>query len=305
MGRSNTKLPLELIKNEKSRNVTFRKRKKGLMKKTYELNKLCDVQCSVIIYENKNGQLVRPDTYPENPEEVKQIIDRFVSKSAKVRKVENLADFFSKQIMQVKKETAKLRQKNNEARFPSWDDRLDDFSLDQLLALLKKLEHKIEDVHKHYDKQYAIDDSILQQTALFPNNNVDYSQMVALNQYPTSGSMMYTSDRALPEEQTNLQGLFQNNLINYHQNYNYCSITMNNRNGMPWQNYNIQSAPSASNGSNYDEQSTSMKCENRLQYGNIDENLTLCNHVPPQQTVYPMSASYLFDNANQFLHLKG
>ncbi|XP_062014636.1 agamous-like MADS-box protein AGL27 [Rosa rugosa] len=224
MGRSNTKLPLELIKNEKSRNVTFRKRKKGLMKKTYELNKLCDVQCSVIIYENKNGQLVRPDTYPENPEEVKQIIDRFVSKSAK---------------------------------------------------------------------------------ALFPNNNVDYSQMVALNQYLTSGSMMYTSDSSLPEEQTNLQALFQNNLINFHQNYNYGSIMTNGRNGMPWQSYSIQSAPSASNGSNYDEQSTSMKCENHLQYGNINENLTVCNHVPPQQTVYPMSASYLFDNANQFLHLKG
>ncbi|XP_024199920.1 MADS-box protein defh21 [Rosa chinensis] len=261
MGRSNTKLPLELIKNEKSRNVTFRKRKKGLMKKTYELNKLCDVQCSVIIYENKNGQLVRPDTYPENPEEVKQIIDRFVSKSAKVRKVENLADFFGKQIMQVKKETAKLHQRNNEARFPSWHDMLDDFSLDQLLALLKKLEHKIEDVHKHYDKQCVIDDSILRQTALFPNNNVDYSQMVALNQYLHAG--------------------------------------------MPWQNYSIQSAPSASNGSNYDEQSTAMKCENHLQYGNINENLTVCNHVPSQQTVYPMSASYLFDNANQFLHLKG
>ncbi|XP_004305907.1 PREDICTED: MADS-box transcription factor 13-like [Fragaria vesca subsp. vesca] len=276
MGRSNTKLPLELIKNEKSRNVTFRKRKKGLMKKTFELNKLCDVQCSVIIYEKKpNGQLVRPETYPENPEEVKQIIDRFVSKSAKVRKVENLADYFGKQIMQVKKETAKLRQKNNETRFPSWDDRLNDLSLDQLLDLLKKLDHKIEDVHQRFDKQYAIDVGILSQTALFSNNNLEYSQMVALNEYPNSGSMMYISDRALPEEQS-----------------------------MPWQNYNIQSAPSASNGSNYDESITSLRFENRLQYGSMDDNLTLCNQVP-LQTVYPMSASYLCDNANQFLHLKG
>nr|XP_011467688.1 PREDICTED: agamous-like MADS-box protein AGL21 [Fragaria vesca subsp. vesca] len=303
MGRSNTKLPLELIKNEKSRNVTFRKRKKGLMKKTFELNKLCDVQCSVIIYEKKpNGQLVRPETYPENPEEVKQIIDRFVSKSAKVRKVENLADYFGKQIMQVKKETAKLRQKNNETRFPSWDDRLNDLSLDQLLDLLKKLDHKIEDVHQRFDKQYAIDVGILSQTALFSNNNLEYSQMVALNEYPNSGSMMYISDRALPEEQSNLQ-VFQNNLINYPQSYNSGSIVMN-RNGMPWQNYNIQSAPSASNGSNYDESITSLRFENRLQYGSMDDNLTLCNQVP-LQTVYPMSASYLCDNANQFLHLKG
>ncbi|XP_062021157.1 uncharacterized protein LOC133737660 [Rosa rugosa] len=89
---------------------------------------------------------------------------------------------------------------------------------------------------------------------LFPNNNVDYSQ-TGLTQYPTSGSMMYTSERTLPEEQTNLQVLFKTTLITYHQNYNYSSMMMN-RNGMLWQNYSIQTAPSTSNGSNYNEQKT-------------------------------------------------
>ncbi|XP_050380057.1 agamous-like MADS-box protein AGL29 [Argentina anserina] len=275
MGRNNTKLPLQLIKNEKSRNNTFRKRKKGLLKKTFELSELCDVKCSVIIYEKKpNGQLARPETYPGKPEEVKEIIDRFVSKSAKVRKVETLADYFGKQIMQVKKETAKLRQKNNEARFPSWDDRLNDLSLDQLLDLLKNLEHKIEDVHQHFDKQYTIDEasSILPQTALFPNNNANYSHMFALNQYP-NGSMMYISDRAFTEEHTNLQALFHNN---YHHNYNNSSTVMN-KNGIPWRNYNILSAPSTSNVPNYDDPITSV---------------SLCNMMKQHIEVYALDMTF-------------
>ncbi|XP_050365439.1 MADS-box protein defh21-like [Argentina anserina] len=296
---SNIKMHMDLIKNEKARNITFKKRKNGLMKKAFELKNLCDVQCLVIVYEKKpNGQLVRSEIYPEEPEKVEQIIDTFVSKSAKVRKLENLAEYFNKQIMQVKKDTAKLRQKNNKARFHSSDDRLNDFSTNQLLDLLKKLNHKIEDVQQRFNKQYVSDEvgSMPPQTALVPINNVDnvnYSQMVALNQYPNSGSMMYLSDMAFTEEQTNNLQPFQYNF--YHQSYNNDL----NINGMPRQNYNIQTATATSNMPSYNESSTSTRCENRLQYRINDENLAFYNHVP-LQTVYPMSASYLFDNGNQF-----
>lgn len=171
MGRSNTRLRLELIKNEKSRNVTFRKRKKGLFKKAYELNRLCGVKSCVIIYENKtSGQPVRPEIYPDNPIEIKQIIDKFMSvHSSKVRRDANtLAEFYNKKIMELKKETAELRKENDKAWFSSWDDRLNNFSLDQVHALIQKLEHQMEDVQKHHDtvmrsKQYAIHEGLLPQ----------------------------------------------------------------------------------------------------------------------------------------------
>lgn len=65
--------------------------------------------------------------------------------------------------------------------------------------------------------------------ASFPNNDVEYYQMLALNQCRTSGSMMYKNDGGSPEEQYNLQPLFQSSLIDHqaHQNYYNGSITMN------------------------------------------------------------------------------
>lgn len=65
--------------------------------------------------------------------------------------------------------------------------------------------------------------------ASFPNNDVEYSRMLALNQCRTSGSMMYKDDGDSPEEQYNLQPLFQSSLIDHqaHQNYYNGSITMN------------------------------------------------------------------------------
>ena len=48
MGRN--KISIQKIKNERSRNITFYKRKKGLLKKAMELSILCDVDILVRIY---------------------------------------------------------------------------------------------------------------------------------------------------------------------------------------------------------------------------------------------------------------
>ena len=52
MGRK--KITITRISDERNRQVTFTKRKFGLMKKAYELSVLCDCEISVIIFNSHN-----------------------------------------------------------------------------------------------------------------------------------------------------------------------------------------------------------------------------------------------------------
>ncbi|KAI8639617.1 hypothetical protein BD408DRAFT_421013 [Parasitella parasitica] len=56
MGRK--KIKIQSIKDDRNRQVTFLKRKHGLMKKAYELSVLCDCEIALIIF-NNNGKLVQ------------------------------------------------------------------------------------------------------------------------------------------------------------------------------------------------------------------------------------------------------
>ncbi|KAF5743301.1 agamous-like MADS-box protein AGL14 [Tripterygium wilfordii] len=64
---------MELMSNEQSRMRTYQKRKKGLMKMTYEFSTLCGVEVCVIIHEDRSAGV---ETWPKNPNEVKGIIDK-------------------------------------------------------------------------------------------------------------------------------------------------------------------------------------------------------------------------------------
>jgi hypothetical protein len=49
------KIDIEAIKDERNRNVTFNKRKQGLMKKAMELSILCNCEISLVIFNNENN----------------------------------------------------------------------------------------------------------------------------------------------------------------------------------------------------------------------------------------------------------
>jgi MADS-box transcription factor len=51
MGRG--KVVLERIENKISRQVTFSKRRNGLLKKAYELSLLCDAEVALIIFSSR------------------------------------------------------------------------------------------------------------------------------------------------------------------------------------------------------------------------------------------------------------
>ncbi|KAJ1910580.1 hypothetical protein IWQ60_010585, partial [Tieghemiomyces parasiticus] len=83
MGRK--KIKIQPIADDRGRQVTFLKRKQGLMKKAYELSVLCDCQIALIIF-TSNGKLVQFSssdidpilmryTQTEAPQEVKTNVD--------------------------------------------------------------------------------------------------------------------------------------------------------------------------------------------------------------------------------------
>ncbi|CAA0841532.1 MADS-box transcription factor family protein [Striga hermonthica] len=122
MGRA--KLNMELIPKEKSRNVTYKKRKEGLVRKMHEFTTLCDVSACMIIYGPKQQEHdSEPETWPRDPDEVRRIVDIYRAKSKDSgNKTFGLPDFFHDRKRKIEDELAKLRKKNLEAKYPTCPD---------------------------------------------------------------------------------------------------------------------------------------------------------------------------------------
>ena len=146
MGRS--RLPLELIPKEKSRKITFQKRTMGLKKKTYEISTLCGVDACVIIYSrSSDDRSTEPIFWPSNPDEVKSIINRYKEhcKEERSLKTQDLSGFFEERTKKIQKKLSKLGHHGGDnSKFPTFDDRLNDLSADQLRDLMKKCREKLE-----------------------------------------------------------------------------------------------------------------------------------------------------------------
>jgi hypothetical protein len=145
MGRG--KLVMKLIEKEKTRSITFQKRKKGLMKKAYEFSTLCGVDTCMIIYGPElQDRPPEVDTWPVESDEVKRVIDRY-KKDTKLKPTRvsfDLSDFFLDRKKKVNDETSRLRKNIFEARYPTWDDRIEMLSEDQLRAVLDVMDTKVE-----------------------------------------------------------------------------------------------------------------------------------------------------------------
>ena len=145
MGRG--KLTMELIKSEKSRNVTFQKRKKGLMKKAYEFSTLCGVDTCMIIYGPKfQDRPMELGTWPQNHDEVVKMINRYKENTMhkRSRGSSTLSNFFIERNKKVEIEISRLRKNIFKTKYPTWDDRIETMSEDQLMVVLDVIDEKFE-----------------------------------------------------------------------------------------------------------------------------------------------------------------
>lgn len=148
MGRR--KIGMELIKNERCRNLTYQKRKKGLEKKAEELSILCQVKLCLIIYGDKEQE--EPATVWPEKDTVQSLIESYRGRSDDDRRLRthDLSFYFRELSKKVEMESSKLRKRNHEAKYPTWDEFYDNLSADQLKQLAISLGGKIELIKQRY-----------------------------------------------------------------------------------------------------------------------------------------------------------
>lgn len=106
------KVKLAFITNDSARKATFKKRKKGLIKKVSELSTLCGVNACLILYSPYDGQ---PDIWP-SPMGVHQVIADFkgMSEMDQSKKMVNQESFLKQRINKASEQLRKQRRDNHD-----------------------------------------------------------------------------------------------------------------------------------------------------------------------------------------------
>ncbi|BFG36709.1 hypothetical protein CerSpe_229830 [Prunus speciosa] len=106
------KVKLAYIANDSTRKATFKKRKRGLIKKISELSTLCDVPACALIYSQYESL---PDIWP-SPSGVQRVIAQFrnMPEMEQGRKMFNQETFLRLRIVKAHEQLKRLRKENRE-----------------------------------------------------------------------------------------------------------------------------------------------------------------------------------------------
>ncbi|CAK9152021.1 unnamed protein product [Ilex paraguariensis] len=142
MGRG--KIEVKRIENNTSRQVTFSKRRTGLIKKTHELSVLCDAQIGLIIFSNK-GKLFE---YCSHPLSMGHIIERYLKTTGtSIPQSDNREQMYH-ELSRVKNETLNLQLSIQRYK----GDDLSSARLEELDELEQQLEHSVNKVRARKEK---------------------------------------------------------------------------------------------------------------------------------------------------------
>ncbi|XP_012842298.1 PREDICTED: floral homeotic protein GLOBOSA-like [Erythranthe guttata] len=174
MGRG--KLKLELMRNEKSRRLSFKKRKDGLINKLHQLTTLCDVTACMIIFDD-NSNYQEPDIWPRDPEKVRRIVESY--DSPKSVSTFGLSDFFRDRTKTVEDELKKLRKSNLESKFPIRHEFLDSLTESQLREFGDALKNKARIAKSRIDFLKNQESTMKQEFSSMDFGNLDRNQETA------------------------------------------------------------------------------------------------------------------------------
>uniref|UniRef100_A0A0D9UZV4 MADS-box domain-containing protein n=1 Tax=Leersia perrieri TaxID=77586 RepID=A0A0D9UZV4_9ORYZ len=106
------KIVLDRIANDATRRATFKKRRRGLMKKASELSTLCDVEACLVVF--GEGE-VEPEAWPSQ-EDARSVLDRFraLPETEQSKKMMNQEDFLRQRIAKLQDQVAKAVRENRE-----------------------------------------------------------------------------------------------------------------------------------------------------------------------------------------------
>ncbi|KAE9589577.1 hypothetical protein Lal_00000195 [Lupinus albus] len=106
------KVNLAYIVNDSARKATYKKRKKGLLKKVDELTTLCGIEACAIIYSPFEPQ---PEVWP-SPWEVQNVLSKLkrMPELEQSKKMVNQETFLKQRIVKAKEQVKKLQKENRE-----------------------------------------------------------------------------------------------------------------------------------------------------------------------------------------------
>ncbi|CAO2180398.1 unnamed protein product [Urochloa humidicola] len=144
------KVNLQWITNSSTRRATYKKRCKGIMKKTSELVRLCGIKACVVVYGEGEAQ---PEVWP-SASEARQVLKKFKDmplELGKFKKMQNQRDFLQGRISKLRDQVCKLDRENCEVEtrdllYESMDGRrpgLDGTTMEELTNLNSLVEMKM------------------------------------------------------------------------------------------------------------------------------------------------------------------
>ncbi|KAF8722024.1 hypothetical protein HU200_022649 [Digitaria exilis] len=106
------KVTLQWIANDSTRRATFKKRRKGLMKKASELATLCDVDACVVVYGEGEPQ---PEVWPDVAKAA-QVLARFkaMPELDQCKKMMDMEGFLGQRIEKLREQLHKARRESRE-----------------------------------------------------------------------------------------------------------------------------------------------------------------------------------------------
>ncbi|PWA86594.1 transcription factor, MADS-box [Artemisia annua] len=151
MGRK--KVSMVPIIDNKKRNIAFKQRKAGLVKKARELAILCDVNVSMFIFSDQqenNPEIFPPDDPHKLNDSIHLYERKLVSEPEKIKRY-GLRDFFKDRKNKAEVELAKAKKRNLEAKYPTRFGFLDNSSEGELRNFAFRLEKNIDQVKRRIE----------------------------------------------------------------------------------------------------------------------------------------------------------
>ncbi|KAJ1685803.1 hypothetical protein LUZ63_017193 [Rhynchospora breviuscula] len=107
------KVNLVYIQNDATRRATYKKRKKGLIKKAHELSTLCGVDTCVVIYGQQDP---KPEVWASPNKDARQVLTQFknMPQLDQCKKMVNQEGFLRMNVAKVRERLFKVDRENNE-----------------------------------------------------------------------------------------------------------------------------------------------------------------------------------------------
>nr|UKB40136.1 MADS transcription factor [Hepatica henryi] len=220
MGRG--KIEIKRIENTTNRQVTFCKRRNGLLKKAYELSVLCDAEVALIVFSTR-GRL-----YEYSNNSVRKTIERYKKASSDTSNTGSVSEanvqFYENEAGKLRNQIASLQNNNKNLLGES----LSNLNIRELKQLEKKIEGGITKIRSkknellfaeiEYMQKREIDlqnDNLYLRAKIADNErNQQHMSLMPGNDYEVISSAPYDSRNFLPV-----------NLLEPNNNYSHCDRT--------------------------------------------------------------------------------